>query len=122
MAFGEIVIRYNNLPRLSEQLERKVRRVVEDSALECMNLAKANTPWRTGTLRRSIHAQPDGDLTWAVGTDVEYARRVEFGFVGADRLGRVYNQAARPYLTPAAEEVRPRFLRRMAQAVEDAAR
>jgi len=36
-----------------------------------------------------------------VGTNLVYARRVEFGFVGKDKLGRRYNQAARPYLYPA---------------------
>lgn len=31
-----------------------------------------------------------------------YAARIEFGFVGADSLGRVYNQAGRYYVTTAA--------------------
>jgi len=55
----------------------------------------------TGRLRQSI--------TWAVtrtkkmvrgrvGTNVEYARRLEKGFVGTDAAGRVINQAPRPYL------------------------
>lgn len=123
MAFGELVIRYNKLPTLSATLAREVKAIVEDAALECMNQAKQNAPFRTGTLRRSIHGDPeDGGLTWAVGTNVEYARRIEFGFVGADRLGRNYNQAPRPYLTPAAENVRPVFMRRMGQAVEKAAK
>jgi hypothetical protein len=32
------------------------------------------------------------------GTNLEYAARVEFGFAGADKLGRIYNQPADPYL------------------------
>lgn len=124
MAFGEVVIRYNNLPKLEGALRREVKNIVEDSALDCMNKAKQAAPFLTGTLRRSIHAEPDdgSGLTWTVGTDVEYARRIEFGFVGQDRLGRNYNQAAQPYLTPAAEAVRPVFMRRMREAVEKAAR
>ena len=39
-----------------------------------------------------------------IGTDVDYARRVEYGFVGPDSLGRVYNQRAQPYLRPALDE------------------
>ena len=35
-----------------------------------------------------------------VGTNVEYARRLELGFVGTDRLGRHYDQKPRPFLRP----------------------
>ena len=45
--------------------------------------------------------QPTKELTGVVGTNVEYARRLELGFVGADSLGRIYNQLPRPYLRPA---------------------
>jgi len=54
----------------------------------------------TGRLRSSITHEVEG-TTGRVGTNVEYARRVELGFVGADSLGRVYNQSPRPYLRPA---------------------
>lgn len=40
-------------------------------------------------------------LVGVVGTNVEYARRLEFGFVGTDSRGREINQAPRPYLRPA---------------------
>jgi phage gpG-like protein len=36
-----------------------------------------------------------------VGSNVEYARRIEHGFVGQDSLGRTYNQSPKPYLHPA---------------------
>jgi len=45
--------------------------------------------------------QPAKELTGVVGSNVEYARRLELGFVGADSLGRIYNQLPRPYLRPA---------------------
>jgi len=41
-----------------------------------------------------------------VGTNVKYARRLELGFVGTDRLGRRINQAPRPYLRRAMLENR----------------
>lgn len=31
--------------------------------------------------------------------DIPYAKRLEFGFVGEDALGRNYNQAPRPYMS-----------------------
>ncbi|MBA7558320.1 hypothetical protein ES705_51119 [subsurface metagenome] len=45
--------------------------------------------------------QPTKELTGVVGSNVVYARRLELGFVGADSLGRIYNQLPRPYLRPA---------------------
>lgn len=65
-------------------------------------------PYLTGTLRRSIHVEPiiSGRTRCLVviGTDVVYAARQEFGFVGPDSLGRVYHQPPHPYLRPAIEQ------------------
>jgi len=56
----------------------------------------------TGTLKARItHELEPTKLEGRVGTNLEYARRVELGFVGTDSLGRTYNQAPRPYLRPA---------------------
>lgn len=59
----------------------------------------------TRTLARSIHTETVERRTnyveVATGTDVEYAKRIEFGFMQADSLGRHYNQAAQPYMRPA---------------------
>lgn len=38
------------------------------------------------------------------GTNVEYARRVEFGFVGRDSLGREYNQKGQFFFTRGLKE------------------
>ncbi len=74
----------------------------------------------TGRLRDAIH----GDLLvdeperqgWQVapfvaannkwGFDPPYARRIEYGFVGQDSLGRTYHQAAQPYMRPAVDAKR----------------
>jgi HK97 gp10 family phage protein len=79
------------------------------------NDVQAGAPYDTGTLRRSIHIEPfngvikDGqNRTYVVvGTDLPYARRLEYGFYqgdgftgGVDSLGRQYNQAPRPYFRP----------------------
>lgn len=55
--------------------------------------AKARAPVDTGRLRDSIHTARDADGAELVGTEVEYARFVEFGTV---------NMAAEPFLRPAA--------------------
>ena len=58
----------------------------------------------TGTLKgRITHKIDKATMTGKVGTNLEYARRVELGFVGVDSRGRHYNQAPRPYLRPALE-------------------
>lgn len=59
----------------------------------------------TGTLARSIHSAITKHshlyAECVTGTDVEYAARIEFGFMQADSLGRHYNQPAQPYMRPA---------------------
>lgn len=65
------------------------------------NDAKGRAPYKSGTLRRSIEPQAVAPGEVIVGSSVPYARRLEYGFMQADRLGRHYNQAARPYLRPA---------------------
>ena len=71
------------------------------------NEARLRAPRVSGTLRKSIEVGNlqsfAGDVYVEVGTNLVYARRVEYGFNGADSLGRVYHQAAQPYLEPACE-------------------
>ena len=58
----------------------------------------------TGTLKgRITHEINKAVMVGKVGTNLEYARRLELGFVGTDSLGRKYDQAPRPYLRPALE-------------------
>ena len=53
-----------------------------------------------------------GNKDWVhIGTNVKYARRIEYGFVGRDRLGRNYNQSAQPYLRPGYEQQKDRIAR-----------
>jgi hypothetical protein len=70
---------------------------------------------RTANLRNSIHGQVVKDAPTGVvgsvgaglpgvGATMEYAARIELGFVGQDSLGRAYNQAPRPFIRPAVEE------------------
>ncbi len=81
------------------------------------------TPYKTGTYRRSFHMEtvektPER-CTVQVGTDSPYGKRLEYGFVGPDKLGRVYNQAARPHIRPALDENRGAAVEEFRAAIED---
>lgn len=43
-------------------------------------------------------------------TNAPQAARLEYGFVGADALGRMYNQPPYPHVRPAIEHVQPRLV------------
>jgi len=51
------------------------------------------------------------EVVGRVGTNVEYARRQELGFMGTDSLGRVVHQAARPYLRRALKDNMAKYVR-----------
>lgn len=57
----------------------------------------------TGALASTITYYMADSMTLVVGSDAPYAARLEFGFHGSDILGRIYDQMAEPYLTPALE-------------------
>lgn len=48
--------------------------------------------------------------------DIVYARRIELGFQGKDRLGRVVNQRPYPFLVPAAQSEYPKLAGRIRRA------
>lgn len=127
--------------RLKLQVRRwRVRRldpVMEGNMRDAMTYfrdrvkAKVNRPYppvsrpgepprrRTGNYRRSIVAvvgksQTGKSMVGRVGSDSPYARRLEFGFVGRDSLGRFYNQKPRPHMRSTMEEEAREVARRIA--------
>lgn len=66
----------------------------------------------TGDYRRSIESKfialPGGGMAM-VGTNKPQGRRLEFGFVGRDSLGRNYNQRPFPHFGPALDFIEPAF-------------
>lgn len=50
-----------------------------------------------------------GVFALSVGTDRPQAMRLEYGFVGADSLGRVYDQQPYPHMGPAVDVIEPIF-------------
>jgi hypothetical protein len=78
---------------------------------------KSRAPVRTGDYRRSWSTTRDGPLSATVGTNKPQARRLEYGFVGADSLGRHYNQAPQPHVRPAVAEIEGAFVKDVASVV-----
>lgn len=108
-----IEVRLNNLPKITAALTPSVAAEIQRAAFQCEALAKSLAPVDTGLLRNSIQAEEEGQLSWIVGPHTDYAAHVEFG---------THRMPARPYLTPAVEQVRPHFMQRMNQVVEESAR
>jgi hypothetical protein len=69
----------------------------------------------TGDYRRSIttaiYVSPDrSGILAVVGTNKPQGRRLEYGFIGVDALGRHYNQPPYPHFRPAIVERHEPFL------------
>lgn len=67
----------------------------------------------TGDYLRSWNVQMQGNADYAranVGTNAPQGRRLEYGFVGADSLGRVYNQPPFPHVGPAVDATAEPFI------------
>lgn len=90
-----------NLTKAAAAIEGAVGDAVRKAAMEVERDAKINCPVDTGILRGSIGAEEKEPLLFEVGTNVEYAAHVEFG---------TSKMAAQPYLEPAAETARAKYL------------
>lgn len=109
-----------SIARAEQAVERAITDAMQIAAMEAANEARRRAPYKTGTLRRSIEVIEQGPRQVAVGSRQPYAARIEFGFAGRDRLGRLYNQPAQPYLRPAIEETRTRMTQVFAEEVRRA--
>ncbi|MGP1664479.1 MAG: hypothetical protein ACTS5I_00900 [Rhodanobacter sp.] len=117
-------ITLNRFPEIARALPREVGEIVEETVIDIdTNIAtgmaashsgawygghQASAPGEmpaidTGALVNSIQTEVQG-TEGAVYTNAEYAEHLEYGTV---------NMAARPYMTPAAEQARKPFLRKM---------
>jgi len=67
-----------------------------------------NTPYKTGDYIRSFRmdtvTKTPTKCVVQIGSDRPQSRRLEYGFVGRDTLGRFYNQEPRPHIRPAFDE------------------
>ncbi len=104
-----------NTQAVMNAMSRAIKPAVLEGAALVEQSGKDYVPVDTGALRDSIHIEEiaDGPFYYEVsvhpaepsgnkwGFDPAYARRIEYGFVGQDSLGRNYNQPAQPYMRPA---------------------
>lgn len=123
---------------VSAWVDRALGRATEAFRLTALMAAarvKELTPVKTGNLRASWHDSLNNQsiensgqgLAIAsaklgdrinIGTNVVYARRIEYGFVGADSLGRVYNQRGAGMVHQTILEL-PQIAQRAVLAVRD---
>lgn len=105
----------------SGQFAPVLERALQTGGLRIAAEAKVRAPVLTGQLRRSIEVETEGGQRprAVIGTNLEYAARQELGFSGQDSLGRIYSQAARPYLRPAFDQERDAAIQDVASAVEE---
>ena len=101
-----------------------VRKQVRRSANRLRKNMQGRVPVRSGNLKKSIRAKYDSDQ---LGADVgptrpggSHAHLVEFGHrlvINGQSKGHV---PAKPFITPAAEEERPKYVDEMKQAIRGA--
>jgi phage gpG-like protein len=132
---GEKELR-RDLARLSDAVRGPaILRALVAGALPIANEWKRRAPYESGNYRRSVHVGGEGvgggttgsdiggqtatstGAEVAVGTNVEYGPRLEYGFVGTDSLGRTYHQPARPHARPAIEAAQPEAEREVIAAL-----
>jgi hypothetical protein len=87
-----------NLQKLTQHMQNVNENTVKTAAFDLEAQTKtqitANKSVITGTLRRSVNAEPINPLLWRVGTNVEYGPCVE---------------ARKPYLQPSLDVIAARF-------------
>jgi len=92
------------LGRISEKVKQAIKQEIGASALRIQASAKRRCPVRTGALRNSITVDLYGEMSAEIAPHMPYAIFVEFG---------TRKMRARPYMTPAAEEERPRLAKEL---------
>jgi hypothetical protein len=80
-----------------EELEERFQQERDRALQEAKKQAKRVVPVDTGALKRSLEIRGN-----SIGSDKDYAPRINFGFTGTDSLGREYDYAGTFFLTDAA--------------------
>ncbi|WP_263787292.1 HK97 gp10 family phage protein [Salinibacter grassmerensis] len=120
-------VEFDGFEEVEEQIEEYTEKAVEETKEEVdkttksvQNKAKDNAPEETGTLVRGYQHELSADgFSGVVFNPVEYAKRIEFGFVGTDELGRTYTQKGQFPLSRAFREETKDFGKRLKERIED---
>ncbi|MEU1078529.1 MULTISPECIES: HK97 gp10 family phage protein [unclassified Streptomyces] len=98
------------LEHVAGQVQKRMEQAVRHAAQLGQARIQGNASGRpgpnviTGAYRGSWRTETSsirGGAKATIGTNAPQARRLEFGFVGADSRGRVYNQPPFPHVQPA---------------------
>lgn len=113
------IARFAGIPMLISQ---EVQQAMERGSDILIQSAQGNMHWKnpTGALESSIRRMSESPYEIIVGSDLPYAARREYGFHGADSLGRVYNDEGAFFLTQAMNDNEQQILILIDQAVEKA--
>ena len=134
-----------DISRFDSMTRLKVKDVINETALNIQKGAKRRCPVDTGRLRSSITIQPvgAGGMTMQIGTKVKYAPYIEYGTgkfanhptksgrqtpwvypgsKGGRETGEMvftHGSKPHPFLFPAFEEEKPKFIRAIREALDD---
>jgi HK97 gp10 family phage protein len=109
----QIIIKYDNLPRIAAQLPEAVSAIIRKAAFDIEADAKSHL-WKghgvdTGKMKSSITSKFPSPTKAIIAPHTDYAIYVEFG----TRRSR-----AIPFMRPAAEKVGPQFIAAMQRLEE----
>lgn len=115
---------YAQFKQLKKLTQAKVlRNAATAGAVPIHNHATTHVVKVSGDLSRSIHIElieeRNDYAEIGIGSDLDYAARIEFGFMDYDSLGRYYNQTAQPYLRPALKKEENKAVDEIGDALND---
>ncbi len=113
-----LLARLTRLDRVPDQLDREAATTAQLLKTKIQGRASGRPGPRapTGDYRRSWFVErweTSDERGYVVGTLKPQGPRLEYGFVGTDALGRVYDQAPLPHVGPSVAEVQPGYLERI---------
>lgn len=114
----------NAADRLGDVTERHMRNVGRTGVARIRQNASGRPGPNviTGQYRASWRAETRGipyGAECTIGTNAPQGRRLEFGFVGPDSLGRVYNQPPFPHVQPALGHIEESLREEMRAVVQE---
>lgn len=110
--------------RIGDVTERRMRHVAQAGVARIRQNASGRPGPNviTGQYRASWRSETRGipyGAECTIGTDAPQGRRLEFGFVGPDSLGRIYNQPPFPHVQPALGPIEDALRTQMRAVVEE---
>ncbi|WP_405803407.1 HK97 gp10 family phage protein [Streptomyces sp. NBC_01187] len=122
-AFRDPIALSAALARLGPAMRAKTRTITQHHAMLLRVRIQRHASGRpgprviTGQYRASWKVRTNSggsQVTAEVYTDAPQARRLEYGFVGSDSLGRHYRQPPYPHVEPAFRQTQPAYIQALA--------